>query len=112
MTGYSKDYMDGFKAAYRLGPTSVQAQIIGKQMIDEINAIISGPKAQRMDRLRKEKEMSKILTYSQDYMDGFKAAYILGPTIALNQIHKWRREGEKADGQRIIEGLKEAIEEK
>ena len=36
--------------------------------------------------------MSKIFTYSKDYKDGFKAAYILGPAGALTQIHKWRQE--------------------
>jgi len=110
MTGYSKDYMDGFKAAYRLGPTSVQAQIIGKEMIDEINTNIYGPKAQRMDRLRKEEEMSKISSYSKDYKDGFKTAYILGSASALAQIHKWKQEDDQeTNGRKIIDGLTEAI---
>ena len=30
--------------------------------------------------------------YTKDYRDGFKAAYILGPTLALNQIHQWQQE--------------------
>ena len=36
--------------------------------------------------------MSKIFTYSKDYKDGFKAAYILGATQALAQIHRWEQE--------------------
>jgi hypothetical protein len=36
--------------------------------------------------------MTKLYTYTKDYRDGFKAAYILGPTAALAQIHKWEQE--------------------
>jgi hypothetical protein len=41
--------------------------------------------------------MTKTFTYTQDYKNGFKAAYILGATGAMAQIHRWREEELKDD---------------
>jgi hypothetical protein len=53
--------------------------------------------------------------YSKDYKAGFEMAYILGPTVALAQIHKWKQEEDDAKSQRheILEPLeRETAEER
>jgi hypothetical protein len=53
--------------------------------------------------------------YTRDYKDGFKTAYLLGPTVALRQIHEWRQEELDAKSQRheIVEPLeRETAEER
>jgi len=49
-----------------------------------------------------------IFTYTKDYKEGFRAAYILGPVVALKQIHRWEQEENAVE---IIEPYERETEE-